>query len=64
MEFIFLIKTLSYSDIRRLENSGGLPENPRVGSSILSLGTIISRGYEAFRNLFLLGVHIGCTRAR
>ena len=30
----------SYNNLRRLESSGVLPENPRVRSSILRLGTI------------------------
>ena len=30
---------IAYNNLRRLGNSGVMPENPRVGSSILSLGT-------------------------
>jgi hypothetical protein len=41
--------------LRKLGNSGVLPEDPRVGSSILSLGTIKSRGCGLGRSpLFFL----------
>jgi hypothetical protein len=41
--------------IRRLGNSGVLPENPRVGSSILSLGTSKIKGLRISRSpLFFL----------
>jgi hypothetical protein len=35
-----IVISISYNNLRRLESSGVLPENPRVRSSILRLGTI------------------------
>ena len=35
----YLTISAAYNNLRRLGNSGEVTENPRVGSSILSLGT-------------------------
>jgi len=49
-----LIITISAAcnNLRRLGNPEVVTENPRVGSSILSLGTIISSTYETFCRCF------------
>ena len=36
----YLTNSVAYNNLRRLGNSEVVTENPRVGSSILSLGTI------------------------
>ena len=43
-----------YNKIRRLENLEVVTENPRVGSSILSLGTMIKSTYDIFVGAFFV----------
>ena len=44
----YLTISVAYNNLRRLGvTSGVVTENPRVGSSILSLGTINRKGYQA-----------------
>ena len=45
-----VLKLLDYAEVAQSVEQG--TENPRVGSSILSLGTIISGTYDIFRWCF------------
>jgi len=48
----YLTISVAYNNLRRLGNSEAVTENPRVGSSILSLGTINWSTYEIFVGAF------------
>ena len=49
--------SVAYNNLRRLGNSEAVTENPRVGSSILSLGTIIKSFSDSTLGLFLSAVY-------
>jgi len=50
--------SVAYNNLRRLGNSEEVTENPRVGSSILSLGTIIKSSRDNSLELFMFGKDI------
>jgi len=52
----YLTNSVAYNNLRRLGNSEVVTENPRVGSSILSLGTMISGTYEIFVGAFFVQI--------
>ena len=53
----YLTNSVACNNLRRLGNSEAVTENPRVGSSILSLGTLIKSFSDSTLGLFLSAVY-------
>ena len=53
---LYLTNSITYNNLRRLGNSEVVTGNPRVGCSILSLGTIIKSSRVIALELFVFGV--------
>ena len=54
----YLTNSVAYNNLRRLGNSEVVTENPRVGSSILSLGTRLKSSRGISLELFLFRADI------
>jgi hypothetical protein len=53
-ERLYLTISVAYNDLRRLGNSEVVTENPRVGSSILSLGIMNHHSDQGIRDAALI----------